>query len=184
MATKRPHIVGLGRFELPTSCPPDKRANQAAPQPVATASSVYKWRDDPPAEIQNEHRHQQLEMPWRFFAAHLRELPQRRSFVGRRPRRRLCRSPARGTVTLRRQRRRSEVARARFTPGHAVRVCPYPCSERVLTRSLIGVEPNSNASRIDRSRYRRYDCGSSRLTNSVNVGGSTAPCNAYRTRAP
>ncbi len=26
--------VGLGRFELPTSCPPDKRANQAAPQPV------------------------------------------------------------------------------------------------------------------------------------------------------
>ena len=28
------HSVGLGRFELPTSCPPDKRANQAAPQPV------------------------------------------------------------------------------------------------------------------------------------------------------
>ena len=28
--------VGLGRFELPTFGPPDRRANQAAPQPVAT----------------------------------------------------------------------------------------------------------------------------------------------------
>ena len=32
------HHVGLGRFELPTSCPPDKRANQAAPQPVCVWS--------------------------------------------------------------------------------------------------------------------------------------------------
>jgi hypothetical protein len=28
------HIVGLGRFELPTPCPPDKCANQAALQPA------------------------------------------------------------------------------------------------------------------------------------------------------
>ena len=28
----------------------------------------------------------------------------------------------------------------------------YPCSERVRTRNLIGVEPNSKASRIERSR--------------------------------
>lgn len=26
-------LVGMRRFELPTSCPPDKRANQAAPHP-------------------------------------------------------------------------------------------------------------------------------------------------------
>src|SRR5262245_30342538 len=31
-------IVGLPRFELGTSCPPDKRANQAAPQPVFLVS--------------------------------------------------------------------------------------------------------------------------------------------------
>lgn len=30
-------VVGLPRFELGTSCPPDKRANQAAPQPVTVA---------------------------------------------------------------------------------------------------------------------------------------------------
>lgn len=28
------HLVGLGRFELPTFGPPDRRANQTAPQPV------------------------------------------------------------------------------------------------------------------------------------------------------
>ena len=39
------HSVGLGRFELPTSCPPDKRANQAAPQPgVWTADSTGDLR--------------------------------------------------------------------------------------------------------------------------------------------
>ena len=32
-----PNVVGLPRFELGTSCPPDKRANQAAPQPVTVA---------------------------------------------------------------------------------------------------------------------------------------------------
>ena len=33
----RPRLVGLGRFELPTPCPPDRCANQAAPQPVSGA---------------------------------------------------------------------------------------------------------------------------------------------------
>ena len=60
----------------------------------------------------------------------------------------------------------------------------HPCSERVRTRSLIGVEPNSNASRMERSKYRRYVRGNSRFTNNVKVGGSTAPCRAYSTRAP
>jgi len=36
--------------------------------------------------------------------------------------------------------------------GYRHRHDGYPCSERVRTRNLIGVEPNSNASRIDRSR--------------------------------
>jgi hypothetical protein len=29
--------IGAPRFELGTSCPPDKRANQAAPRPVGSA---------------------------------------------------------------------------------------------------------------------------------------------------
>ena len=33
--------VGLGRFELPTFGPPDRRANQAAPQP-AVERSLYR----------------------------------------------------------------------------------------------------------------------------------------------
>ena len=36
------HSVGLGRFELPTSCPPDKRANQAAPQPGRVDRRLYR----------------------------------------------------------------------------------------------------------------------------------------------
>jgi hypothetical protein len=32
-------VIGAGRFELPTSCPPDKRANQAAPRPVGDKSN-------------------------------------------------------------------------------------------------------------------------------------------------
>ncbi len=31
-------FVGLGRFELPTFGPPDRRANQAAPQPAVERS--------------------------------------------------------------------------------------------------------------------------------------------------
>ena len=34
-------MVGLRRFELPTSCPPDKRANQAALQPATTFTLFY-----------------------------------------------------------------------------------------------------------------------------------------------
>ena len=33
-------FVGLGRFELPTFGPPDRRANQAAPQPAAVGHST------------------------------------------------------------------------------------------------------------------------------------------------
>ena len=33
-------VVGLPRFELGTSCPPDKRANQAAPQPVLMCAAA------------------------------------------------------------------------------------------------------------------------------------------------
>jgi len=51
-------------------------------------------------------------------------------------------------------------------------------SLRFRTLSLMGVEPNSNASRMERSRYRRYVAGNSRFTNSVKVGGSVAPCRA------
>ena len=34
-------MVGLRRFELPTSCPPDKRANQAALQPATIVTLFY-----------------------------------------------------------------------------------------------------------------------------------------------
>src|SRR3954451_9331367 len=46
---------------------------------------------------------------------------------------------------------------------------------RRRTRSFIGVGPRSNASRILRSRYRRYVGGSSCVAKRVNVGGSAAP---------
>lgn len=57
-------------------------------------------------------------------------------------------------------------------------------SLRLRTRSFSGVDPNSKASRIQRSRYRKYVRGNSRLTKSVNVGGSVAPWRAYITLAP
>lgn len=37
-------MVGLGRFELPTPCPPDKCANQAALQPVLFAAPSLSGR--------------------------------------------------------------------------------------------------------------------------------------------
>src|SRR3954449_6736801 len=44
-------LIGAPRFELGTSCPPDKRANQAAPRPVGShCSSVPRWRNGRRAE--------------------------------------------------------------------------------------------------------------------------------------
>lgn len=45
---------------------------------------------------------------------------------------------------------------------------------RRRTRNFIGVGPRSNASRIFRSRYRRYVGGNVCVANKVNVGGSLA----------
>ena len=42
--------VGLGRFELPTFGPPDRRANQAAPQPAAVGHSTGSARSPIPPE--------------------------------------------------------------------------------------------------------------------------------------
>ena len=64
-------VVGLPRFELGTSCPPDKRANQAAPQPVLNvpgepsddSGDPAEQFHEPPAEIHNQRHHQQLEVP-------------------------------------------------------------------------------------------------------------------------
>lgn len=72
-------LVGLGRFELPASSPPVKRANQAAPQPVAgtpylrsgaAPNSAPSGSDEPfdeleqaPAEIDHEGDHHDPEVP-------------------------------------------------------------------------------------------------------------------------
>jgi hypothetical protein len=39
--------IGVPRFELGTSCPPDKRANQAAPHPEAAQDT---WADGKPCQ--------------------------------------------------------------------------------------------------------------------------------------
>src|SRR5262249_31659455 len=58
----------------------------------------------------------------------------------------------------------------------------YP--DRRRPRTFSGTAPKPRSSRSLRSRYRTYCGGRSRLANSVNVGGSAAPCSAYSTRAP
>ena len=47
---EQPYLsIGAPRFELGTSCPPDKRANQAAPRPVRrNSSSPPDWRNGLP----------------------------------------------------------------------------------------------------------------------------------------
>jgi hypothetical protein len=39
-------MVGLAGFEPTTSCPPDKRANQAAPQPDGVSHYRFKCREE------------------------------------------------------------------------------------------------------------------------------------------
>ena len=47
-------FVGLGRFELPTFGPPDRRANQAAPQP-AVDGSLYRRASRRHAHVMTHH---------------------------------------------------------------------------------------------------------------------------------
>src|SRR3954454_14497706 len=140
--------------------------------------------DDPPREVQRQQDDEHLEVPRRLGRVLLAILAGGQllevDVLRRDP---LCRRllqcpPARRARAVRVHRRRREVAGAVLAPGHG------GYSVRLRTRSFSGVAPKSNASRMLRSRNRRYGCGSSRLTNRVNVGGSVAPCNAYSTRAP
>ena len=57
-------VVGLAGFEPTTSCPPDKRANQAALQPewIPTLSpqsltQLDKYLNDSPTEVQTQKTH-------------------------------------------------------------------------------------------------------------------------------
>ena len=70
-------VVGLAGFEPTTFGPPDRRANQAAPQPVRRqpyllgdgCSQMVRDPADPlhqpPRQIQDQSHEEQLEMPWR-----------------------------------------------------------------------------------------------------------------------
>ncbi len=168
-------MVGLAGFEPTTSCPPDKRANQAALQPVRLESLREKV-DNPPRKIKNQATEQKFEMPRRFgvvvglpFGKGLQVEVLRRDSA-------MCvgdvgLAPAYGAGTICRHGRRREILGALLAPGHV-----YSALRR--TRSLMGVDPNLNDSRIERSRYRRYGPGNSRFTKSVKVGGSDAPCSA------
>ena len=135
-------MVGLAGFEPTTSCPPDKRANQAALQPVA--ASAYRRSeeqiDQSPAQVHHQKCHEQLEVPWCLFVT-IRQLLQVEV---------LCRqfsewTVARWTRSIGSYARWREIARTLLTPRH-------PYSDRRRTRILIGVLPNPKRSRRVRSR--------------------------------
>lgn len=133
------HLVGLGRFELPTFGPPDRRANQTAPQPVtglrlAAAAPGARPRlgvsvktsrraarrsqqqgdalDGSPAQVGHGQRQQDPEVPWNTRGSD-------RGPGGASERPRLHRQAARRAGTIGTHRAGGQVTLAGRTPRHS-----------------------------------------------------------------